>query len=115
MASSSPPAASKRVKKLRVSFTTMPESATSAVSYTHLKHGLAKILNYNFIDADLVIQNQCDKTLQKLIDACGPEGFIQVENQILSDLTAERSIIATGGSAVYSLSLIHIWCRAGAP
>ena len=63
---------------------------------------LAKILNYDFIDADLVIQNSCDKTLQKLIDACGPEGFIQVENQILSDLTAERSIIATGGSAVYS-------------
>ena len=63
---------------------------------------LAKILNYQFVDADLVIQNQCDKTLQKLIDACGPEGFIQVENQILSDLTAERSIIATGGSAVYS-------------
>ncbi len=63
---------------------------------------LAKILNYNFIDADLVIQNQCDKTLQKLIDACGPEGFIQVENQILSDLNAEHSIIATGGSAVYS-------------
>ena len=63
---------------------------------------LAKILNYQFVDADLVIQNSCDKTLQKLIDACGPEGFIQVENQILSDLTAERSIIATGGSAVYS-------------
>ena len=39
---------------------------------------LAKILNYQFVDADLVIQNQCDKTLQKLIDACGPEGFIQV-------------------------------------
>ena len=36
---------------------------------------LAKILNYDFIDADLVIQNSCDKTLQKLIDACGPEGF----------------------------------------
>lgn len=63
---------------------------------------LAKIVNYNFIDADLVIQNQCDKTLQKLIDACGPEGFIQVENEILSDLRAENSIIATGGSAVYS-------------
>ena len=24
---------------------------------------LAKILNYDFIDADLVIQNSCDKTL----------------------------------------------------
>ena len=63
---------------------------------------LAKILNYNFIDADLVIQNQCDKTLQKLIDACGPEGFIEVENEILSDLSADNTIIATGGSAVYS-------------
>ena len=63
---------------------------------------LAKILNYQFVDADLVIQNQCDKTLQKLIDACGPEGFIQVENEILRDLTASKSIIATGGSAVYS-------------
>ena len=29
---------------------------------------LAKILNYQFVDADLVIQNSCDKTLQKLID-----------------------------------------------
>ena len=29
---------------------------------------LAKIMNYDFVDADLVIQSQCDKTLQKLID-----------------------------------------------
>lgn len=63
---------------------------------------LAKIMNYRFVDADLLIQNQCDKTLQKLIDACGPEGFIEVENQILSDISAEKTIIATGGSAVYS-------------
>ena len=63
---------------------------------------LAKILNKQFVDADLVIQSQCDKTLQKLIDACGPEGFIQVENEILRDIRAENSIIATGGSAVYS-------------
>ena len=63
---------------------------------------LAKILNYDVIDADLVIQNQCDRTLQKLIDACGPEGFIQVENEILRELEASKSIIATGGSAVYS-------------
>lgn len=63
---------------------------------------LAKILNYDFVDADLVIQNQCDKTLQKIIDACGPEGFIEVENQVLSGLQAENSIISTGGSAVYS-------------
>ena len=63
---------------------------------------LAKILNKSFIDADLLIQNQCDKTLQKIIDAMGPDGFIEIENSILSDLTAENSVIATGGSAVYS-------------
>lgn len=63
---------------------------------------LAKIMNKDFVDADLVIQNQTDKTLQKIIDALGPEGFIEVENQILSDIKAENSIISTGGSAVYS-------------
>ena len=63
---------------------------------------LAKILNHKFIDADLVIQHRCDKTLQKLIDACGPEGFIDVENEILQDIQASHSVIATGGSAVYS-------------
>ena len=61
---------------------------------------LAKIMNYNFIDADLLIQNQSDKTLQKIIDALGPEGFIEVENEVLSTLEAQRSVIATGGSAV---------------
>ena len=63
---------------------------------------LAKILNYSFIDADLLIQSQCDKTLQKIIDACGPDGFIGVENEVLCTLSADQSVIATGGSAVYS-------------
>lgn len=63
---------------------------------------LAKILAKSFIDADLVIQEQMDKTLQTIIDAMGPEGFIQIENQILSDLHAENAVVATGGSAVYS-------------
>ena len=63
---------------------------------------LAKIMNKNFIDADLLIQNSCDKTLQKIIDALGPEGFIEVENEVLSGIQAENSVIATGGSAIYS-------------
>ena len=63
---------------------------------------LAKILNKEFIDADLLIQNQCDKTLQKIIDALGTQGFIEVENQVLSNIAAENTVISTGGSAVYS-------------
>ena len=31
---------------------------------------LAKILNYQFVDADLVIQNQCDKTCLLYTSRC---------------------------------------------
>lgn len=84
-------------KKSNVVLIGMPGSGKSTLGIV-----LAKILNKQFMDADIVIQNQCDKTLQKIIDALGPEGFIEVENQILSELTAENTIIATGGSAIYS-------------
>ena len=63
---------------------------------------LAKILNKDFLDADLVIQNQCGKTLQNIIDAEGVDGFIQIENDVLCTIRAHNSIIATGGSAIYS-------------
>ena len=63
---------------------------------------VAKVLGYDFIDGDLLIQNQCDKTLQKVIDAIGPEGFIQVENEVLCTIDCHRTVIAPGGSAVYS-------------
>lgn len=63
---------------------------------------LAKILNKDFLDADLVIQSTCGRTLQAIIDAEGPDAFIQIENEVLCGIQAQRTIIATGGSAVYS-------------
>ena len=63
---------------------------------------LAKILNYDFLDADLVIQNKHGKTLQTLINERGPQGFLDVENRDLQEINVHRTIIATGGSAVYS-------------
>ena len=63
---------------------------------------LAKILGYDFVDADILIQNQTDRTLQKIIDALGPMGFIDVENDVLCDIDVRRTVISTGGSAVYS-------------
>lgn len=63
---------------------------------------LAKILNKNFLDADLVIQGQCGKTLQAIIDTEGPLAFIQIENDVLREIQAHDTVIATGGSAVYS-------------
>ena len=63
---------------------------------------LAKILCMDFVDADLLIQQSCDKSLQRLIDTLGPDAFIEIENQVLSEMSFEHSVIATGGSAIYS-------------
>lgn len=63
---------------------------------------LAKMLGMDFVDGDLLIQREERATLPQLIDALGPEGFLGVENRVLSALTCENTVVATGGSAVYS-------------
>ena len=62
---------------------------------------LAKILGYRFLDSDLVIQEQEGKLLHEIIEEKGLEGFLEVEDRINSTITCEKSIVATGGSAVY--------------
>lgn len=86
----------------------MPGSGKSTIGVV-----LAKILNYDFVDVDLVIQQRCDKTLQRLIDALGPAGFIDVENEVLKSLDFQHTVISTGGSAVYSHDAIEHLAREG--
>ena len=62
---------------------------------------LAKILGYRFVDSDLVIQEKEGKLLSEIIAEQGIEGFIKVEDRINASINCEKSIIATGGSAVY--------------
>ena len=62
---------------------------------------LAKVLGYQFVDSDLVIQKEEGKLLKEIIAEVGPEGFIEVENRVNAGLQVENSIIATGGSVVY--------------
>lgn len=62
---------------------------------------LAKRLGYKFADSDLVIQEQYGKLLHQLIEEYGVEGFRKLENDVNASLNMHRSIIATGGSAVY--------------
>ena len=84
-------------KKSNVVLIGMPGAGKSTLGVV-----LAKVLGMNFIDADLLIQSEHDRTLQKIIDAMGPQGFIQVENQVLSQINCTNTVISTGGSAVYS-------------
>ncbi|MEI3177104.1 MAG: shikimate kinase [Lachnospiraceae bacterium] len=62
---------------------------------------LAKVLGYEFIDADLIIQQQEGKLLREIIAEVGTDGFIKVENRVNSQIEVEKSVIATGGSVVY--------------
>lgn len=62
---------------------------------------LAKSLGYSFIDSDLVIQEKEGKLLHTIIEEKGLDGFEEVENSINSQIVAFRSVIATGGSAIY--------------
>lgn len=75
----------------------MPGAGKSTVGVV-----LAKILGKDFVDTDLLIQAEQGRTLQSIIDEVGPENFIEVENDVLSRVDAENSIISTGGSAIYS-------------
>jgi len=62
---------------------------------------LAKIMNYQFTDSDLLIQKQEGEILQDLIEEKGIEGFLAIENQVNRDIETDRTVISTGGSAVY--------------
>lgn len=63
---------------------------------------LAKALGKTFIDTDQLIQKNEGRPLQDIINRDGLEKFLVIEENTLLGLNAHNSIIATGGSAVYS-------------
>lgn len=62
---------------------------------------LAKVLGYEFVDADLLIQQQEGRLLHEIIAQEGRAGFLAIENQVNAGISTEKAVIATGGSVVY--------------
>lgn len=62
---------------------------------------LAKVLGYQFIDCDLLIQQQEGKLLHEIIAAQGLEAFIQIENQVNANIHIDQAVLSPGGSVVY--------------
>lgn len=62
---------------------------------------LAKLIGYQFLDADLLIQQTEGKLLREIIEESKAEGFIEIENRVNAGIEAYRTVIATGGSVVY--------------
>lgn len=74
----------------------MPASGKSTVGVI-----LAKLLGYDFIDADLLIQRREGRLLSEIIRNEGLDGFLAIENDVCRCINASHAVIATGGSAVY--------------
>ena len=62
---------------------------------------LAKILGYQFLDSDLLIQKQEKRKLSCIIEEDGIEGFKKIENRVNASIEVQDTVIATGGSVVY--------------
>ena len=62
---------------------------------------LAKVLGYQFLDADLLIQKEEKRRLWQIIEQEGVEGFKAIENRVNASIETESTVIATGVSVVY--------------
>ncbi|MEW4455623.1 shikimate kinase [Bremerella sp. JC817] len=74
----------------------MPGSGKSTIGVV-----LAKRMNLQFVDTDLIIQTTQQRTLQQIMDADGFDKFCQIEESAVLTLDVEKHVIATGGSVCY--------------
>jgi len=63
---------------------------------------LAKQLKLYFIDSDALIEAKCNQTLQNMLDNSGYLKLRDIEEETILSIELDNSILATGGSAVYS-------------
>ena len=75
----------------------MPASGKSTVGVI-----LAKILGMDFCDTDILIQQREGLTLNRIIEKRGVDAFLECEERALLSLNVSDTVIATGGSAIYS-------------
>jgi len=75
----------------------MPGSGKSTIGVA-----LAKLMSRTFIDTDVLIQISEARSLQEIVDTDGHMALRRIEEHIILGLCCHNTVIATGGSAVYS-------------
>ena len=63
---------------------------------------LAKLLDFNFLDGDLIIEERISQSIQNFLDQHGAKEFTKIEEEVLLSINFNKTILATGGSAVLS-------------
>jgi len=83
--------------KTNITLIGMPGAGKSTVGII-----VAKYLSLDFIDTDVLIQVNCHKSLQHILDESDHLNLRRIEEEEILKLQVENHVIATGGSAVYS-------------
>ena len=68
---------------------------------------LAKLLDFNFLDGDLIIEERINQSIQNFLDQHGGKEFTKIEEEVLLSINIDKTILATGGSAVLSDSAMQ--------
>ena len=63
---------------------------------------LAKLLEFNFLDGDTMIEEKINQSIQSFLDQHGGKEFTKIEQEILLSIDLNKTVLATGGSAVLS-------------
>ena len=74
----------------------MPGSGKSTIGVI-----LAKALRYQFLDTDLLIQKEENRSLSEIIAQEGTEKFKEIENRVNASVHVTDTVIAPGGSVIY--------------
>ena len=84
-------------KKVNISLIGMPGAGKTTIAKL-----LAAQLNLEFVDSDHLIEKRSDQSIQNILDS---EGHIELrlkEEEVILSCPLNNTILATGGSAVYS-------------
>lgn len=86
-----------RDNKSNVTLIGMPGCGKSTIGVV-----LAKVLGYQFVDTDLLIQERENRLLCDIIAQDGYTYFSKVEDEVNASVTGRRKVIAPGGSVCYA-------------
>ncbi|MDF1615865.1 shikimate kinase [Petrocella sp. FN5] len=68
---------------------------------------LAKAIGKEFLDTDLLIQKKTGALLQNTINQQGIKAFLDIEEKVIMSMKVENTVIATGGSVIYSKAAMN--------
>ena len=95
-------------KKKNLIFIGMPAVGKSTVGIV-----VAKRVGMQFIDTDLLIQEQEGKLLREIIAEKGQDGFLEIENRVNASVTPVNAVISPGGSVVYCREAMEHYKKIG--